>query len=293
MKRALYLLPLILWSTAWAQEEPPAPQAASTAQEVDIKSMKRDAQCGQVLVTCIIGGQPMRMMLDTGATHSVLHTASASKLTQARWIDTSQMQFRGNAKQQPKIVVSSLQVAESDLPEQPFLVLNLEAVIQSLAEPLDGILGMDVLGGLPFTFDQRQERYYWGLPSSGQAEQLFGVPDTYGRLIVHARTQGKTLHMLLDTGSSITRVHEGEWVPGSAGTISAQVGDVNTATHLQIAKGKPAAIEVARGVVLKDVAPVFGQDNQPAILGMDAFKNQVLIHLPLEDYPYGVFLIQK
>ncbi len=261
--------------------------------KVDVMTMNRDARCGQVLVTCIIGGQAMRMMLDTGATHTVLHEESAAKLTRARWIDTGKMQFRGNSTQQPKIVVSSLQVGEAQAPEHAFMVLNLGAVRQSLAEHLDGILGMDVLGGMPFTFDFRENKYYWGTPAKGNLVQPYGKQDRYGRYVMHVKTHGRELPLLLDTGSSITRVREEDWLPGAAGNLSAHVGDVDTAAKQTVTEGKAADLEAAPGIVLKNIAPIFGQAGQPPVLGVDALRDQVLIHLALEDMPYGVFLLQK
>lgn len=296
MKTTLCLLALITAMPTMAQENAPGvapPPQAEQTQQVDLMKMTRDPRCGQVLVTCLVGGEPLRMLLDTGATHTVLHTESAAKLKQARWLDTSQMMFRGNAKQTPKILVTSLQAGGTAAPEFPFMVLPLDAVRQALVEPIDGILGMDVLGGLAFTFDLRKNEYYWGLPSSGVLEQLYGKQDRFGRLVMQVKCTGKELNLLLDTGSSITRVREEDWRPGSAGNISAQMGDVNEAARIQVKEGKPADIEVAKGIVLKGIAPIFGLDGQPPVLGMDALKNQVLIHLPLEDNPYGVFLMQK
>lgn len=292
MKTTLCILAMLIAMPMANADTPSAPQPAQE-QQVDLQTMIRDPRCGQVLVTCMIGGQPMRMMLDTGATHTVLHTESAAKLTQARWLDTSMMMFRGNAAQTPKILISSLDAGGASAPEFPFMVLPLDAVRQALVEPIDGILGMDVLGGLVFTFDLRKNEYYWGMPKGGTMEQLYGKQDQFGRLLMQVKSSGKELQLLLDTGSSITRVREEDWLPGSAGEISAQVGDVNEAASVKVKEGKPADIEVARGVVLKGVVPIFGQEGQPPVLGMDALKGQVLIHLPLEDNPYGVFLMQK
>ncbi len=296
MRKFLCLAALILSTTTVAQDlsqaPPPSPQTEQT-QQVDLLTMARDPRCGQVLVTCLVGGQALRMMLDTGATHTVLHTESAAKLEQARWLDTGNMIFRGNAKHPPKMLVASLQAGGTSVPEFPFMVLPLDAVRQSLETPIDGILGMDVLGGLPFTFDLRNQEYYWGMPTGGTFEQLYGKQDRYGRLIMQVKCTGKQLALLLDTGSSITRVHREDWRPGSAGKISAHVGDVNATASIQVEKGKPADMEVARGIVLKDITPIFAQEGQPPVLGMDALRGQVLIHMPLEDHLYGVFLMQK
>lgn len=292
MKITLCILAMMFAMPMANADTPSAPQPAQE-QQVDLQTMTRDPRCGQVLVTCLIGGQPMRMMLDTGATHTVLHTESAAKLKKVRWLDTSMMMFRGNAAQAPKIMIGSLDAGGASAPEFPFMVLPLDAVRQALVEPIDGILGMDVLGGLVFTFDLRKNEYYWGMPASGNLEQLYGKQDQFGRLMMQVKCAGKELQLLLDTGSSITRVREEDWASGSAGEISAQVGDVNAAASVKVEEGKPADIEVAKGVVLKGVAPIFGQEGQPPVLGMDALKDQVLIHLPMEDNPYGVFLMQK
>ncbi|MBR1979152.1 MAG: clan AA aspartic protease [Akkermansia sp.] len=296
MRTTLCLAGLMLATATIAQEQSqavsPSPQTEQT-QSADLMTMTRDPRCGQVLVTCLVGGQALRMMLDTGATHTVLHTESADKLKQARWLDTSKMMFRGNAKHPPKMLVASLQAGGASAPEFPFMVLPLDAVRQSLVTPIDGILGMDVLGGLPFTFDLRKHEYYWGMPTGGTFEQLYGKQDQFGRLIMQVTSTGKQLALLLDTGSSITRVHQEDWRPGTAGKISAHVGDVNAAASIQVEEGKPADMEVARGIVLKGITPIFAQEGQPPVLGMDALKGQVLIHMPLEDHLYGVFLMQK
>ena len=123
--------------------------APTTPQPVDLLTMTQDARCKQVVVTCLINGQPMRMMLDTGATHTVLHEESATALKNARWIDTSQMQFRGNSSQRPKLLVAQLLAGPAESSEHPIMVMNLGAVRSMMAEKIDGILGMDILNAVP------------------------------------------------------------------------------------------------------------------------------------------------
>ena len=45
---------------------PQAPAPAAENKALDLMQMERDARCGQILVTAIVGGTPMRMLLDTG-----------------------------------------------------------------------------------------------------------------------------------------------------------------------------------------------------------------------------------
>ena len=286
--RSLFMVGLLLCGPVVADE-----QQTAAAPEADVMTMVQDARCKQIVVTCLINNQPMRMMLDTGATHTVLHKESAARLEGAQHIDTSAMQFRGNSQQRPEMLVASLLAGPATAPQHLFMVLDLSAVRGSMAEPIDGILGMDVLGSVPFTFDQRKKEFYWGLPTEGEPVPMFGAQDKFGRMWVAARCGGKTLHLLLDTGSSVTRVAAQDWAAGAAGAVSARVGDVDAAASLQITLGKPADLEVGKDVFLRGVEPMFGGDEAPPVLGMDALSGAVLVHVPTKDSPFGAFFLMK
>ncbi|MBO5684738.1 MAG: retroviral-like aspartic protease family protein, partial [Akkermansia sp.] len=118
--KLLPILATILTAGMVLAEQEPA--AAPKDQSTDLMTMTQDARCKQVIVTCLINGQPMRMMLDTGATHTVLHEESAAELKNARWIDTSKMLFRGNSSQRPKLLIAPLQVGPAESPEHPIMV---------------------------------------------------------------------------------------------------------------------------------------------------------------------------
>lgn len=290
MKKLLYPAVCFLACSAALAAEPS--QAVKVAQQVpsaDLFTMTRDTRCKQVLVTCLIGGQPMRMMLDTGATHTVLHKQSAARLVNARRVDTSGMKFKGNSSQRPEILLTSLQAGPAAAPQLPIMVLDLSAVRGMMAEAPDGILGMDVLGSLPFTFDLRSDKCYWGVPEGVQLVPLYGTRDENGRMFVQLQCGAKPMELLLDTGSSITRVYADEWVPGKAGSISAHLGNVDNASRAEVVAGKPADLVLAPGVVLKKVSPIFCPRDDRSMLGMDALEGHVLIHLPAQQSLYGSF----
>lgn len=261
---------------------------------VDMMSLTRDARCGQVLVTALINGVPMRMMLDTGATHTVLHEESVAKLGEVKWIDTSWMQMKGNAKQKPKLLVAPLQVGPGEIPDQPMLVLSLAAVRSMMAEKVDGIIGMDVLRYLPFTFDFRHNAFYWGTPGDMKLVQVPCELDMSGRPHLLLSCGGKPLNLLLDTGSTVTRVYSADWAPGVAGEITAHIGDVNEAGRQQMVEGKPGDIEVGPGVVLKGVTPLLCQPGESlTMLGLDALRDAVLVYVPVQNKPVGFFLLAE
>lgn len=284
------ILPLLvaMLGVVYAAEPAPAPQPA-----VDIMTMSQDARCKQILVTCLINGQPMRMMLDTGATHTVLHEESAARLKDARWIDTSFMLFRGNSNQRPKLLIASLLAGPAESPEHPFMVMNLGAVRSMMTEKIDGILGMDILGQVPFTFDLRKQEFYWGIPAQAKLVPLHAEAEPTGRVFVLGKCQDKTIRLLLDTGSSVTRVVTEEWAPGAGQEIGAQMGNIDAASGIRVVEGKPGDIELGPGVVAKGVLPILCSAKEHPMLGMDALQNQVLVHVPSPDSPTGLFLLAQ
>lgn len=270
----------------------PAPEAPQPAQ-ADLMTMTQDARCQQIVVTCLIGGQPMRMMLDTGATHTVLHEESAASLQHARWIDTSRIKFQGNSSQRPKLLTAQLLAGPAESPEHPLLVMNLAPVRSMMAEKIDGILGMDILKHIPFTFDQRKGEFYWGTPQDTTLVPLYAWADGKGRVIVQGRCEGRTVHMLLDTGSSVTRVTSTEWAPGQGEEIGARIGDIDSATGIRAMEGKAGDIELGPGIVAKGITPLLCDSPEIPMLGMDGLRGLVLVHVPSDDTPHGLFLIAR
>ncbi len=270
-----------------------AAEPADIPAAIDLNTMVQDARCKQVLVTCLINGKPMRMMLDTGATHTVLHNESADSLKHAQWLDTSRMEFKGNSSQRPRILLASVQAGQLAEPQHPILVLSLESVRSMMAERIDGILGMDILGRLPFTFAPASGSFHWGAPSGATLTPLYGTRDDAGRMLVQAQVKGRPVEVLLDTGSSLTRVYADEWKPGKAGKKQAKVSDVDSAGQKQVVLGKAADMELAPGVLIRNVSPAFCSRDDRSMLGMDVLKDVVLVHLPTVGTPYGAFFIAK
>ena len=258
---------------------------------VDIMGMSRDARCGQVLVTALINGVPMRMMLDTGATHTVLHEESVAKLGAVQWVDTSSFAFRGNSTQRPRLLLAPLQAGPGESDSHPVMVMNLGAVRSMMAEKIDGILGMDFLGSLPFTFDFHKNEFYWGTPESGNLVPVMGEVERSGRVRWLTRCQGREIKLLLDTGSSVTRICAEDWLPGAAGEIQARIGDIDTTSAQQFVEGRPGDLELAPGVVLKGVTPILCGPGEFTILGVDALRDSVLVHVPAVEIPGGMFLL--
>lgn len=279
-----------------AVEEATPPAVATPALPEQLFQLSQDARCRQVVTTCIVAGQPLRVLLDTGATHTVFHSESAKQLKQITWMDTSHIQFSGNATQRPDIFIAPVLLGPGDFDPRPLLSIDLSGVRSMMAEPIDGIVGMDFLTPLPLTLDFNANEFYWGIPENPAALKLSpleGNRDPNGRLFISVKSGEKTFPLLLDTGSSVTRVYETDWAPGRGKEISAQISDVNAAAHIKAFEGNRGALQLNPVVETRAFTPLMANAGEPSMLGVDALRGLILIHLPSGDGSFGQFLIAK
>lgn len=267
------------------------PQAATVAEE---PALFRDSERGQVLVRCSMDGVPLLLLLDTGATHTVLDTAvAAEKLPQAFQLDTSGMTISGNAEGvTPSVLLVKLGVAGRTRSQFPVLVLPLNGVRGMLQHPVDGILGMDVLSHLPFTLDFRPNGHsHWGADTDGEAHPLPAHPDQGGCPLTELRCGDKVLRdVLLDSGSTSTLIAPEDWPAGEGETRTAQVADVNGQRTVSVRFGNTAAAELAPGLhrpLRPQLQEGINRSSASAILGIDALRGLRLVYHPEQ----GFFLL--
>ncbi len=270
----LALLPAVAQGLVAAQAVPP-----------DSPVMQRDARCGQFIACCRVNGRPVRLMVDTGATHTVLAADFvARELPLLERVEG--VRLSGNAQVAPELAMASVEVGGVSMECSPVLVMDLSGVNALLEEPIEGILGMAQLGQLSFTLDLRAGGGgHWGKWSSPcPPVRLEGRRDAAGRLYVHACVAGgSSCLLLLDTGSSTTTWPAGQWAPGvqAAGKASGlRVADVNGAREEALPQGEPAELELPGGLRLPAVSPLLPEGQGSHVLGLDALGGCLLIHRP-------------
>lgn len=296
MRLIQYIAVLAGWTMMGSSmAEPTAPAAPATPvkpAQVDTMTMSQDARCRQVLVSCVMNGVPMRMMLDTGATNTVLHSGSLSKLKNPQKMDTSNINFSGNAKERPEVYLLNIKFADVSVRSHPVMALNLDAARNMMAEKIDGILGMDLLGVMTFTFDIANGKMHWGLPEGKlRLVPLSGERDAAGRMFPIVQSEGATHAILLDSGATVTRLPQSAWPAGAAHETALNVGDVNEQAALTVKVGAPATMQLAPGVSVEGVTPVFCSEEDRSMLGMDVISRVRLIHLPSAHNPAGYFYL--
>lgn len=260
--------------------------------------MVRDARCGQVLVRCTVDGAELRLLLDTGATHTVIdRTAAAEKLAKSQRVDTTGMQFSSSSSAvRPDILLVTVAAGGRTMPQQPVLVLPLDGVRAALATPVDGILGMDVLKRLSFTLDFRADGVScWGEPAEGDGTPvpLKARPDGGFCPLLAVKLGDKEIFpVLLDSGSSVTVLPEKLWSAGMQGEHSAHVADVNGGRSQGVKVGNAAPVQLAEGVSTV-VTPQLSDermrgDGLLGLIGVDALRGLRLVYTPEK----GFFLVK-
>lgn len=283
----LSLMGALCCATLAAAQETAQPAAPAPAETPAAPEMTRDSEHGQVIVTCTMDGVPLRLLLDTGATHTVLHKGvAAEKLPNAEKLDTTGMQITGNAAGlRPDILIVKLGIAGKTRSQHPVLVMPLDGVRSMLRQPVDGILGMDVLGHIPFTLDFRRGGVsHWGADTDGTAYPLAAQPDRGGCPLVTLRCGEKKIErVLLDSGSTTTIVAPADWEAGVGETCAAQVADVNGRREVRILFGKPAPVELAPGLV-RELVPQLqegvNRSSSDAILGIESLQGLRVVFSP-------------
>ena len=301
MKRSLFSsLVLIVAGGLFAE---PCAQTASTAVKgaavkpvaVDLMTLHQDARCKQVLATALVNDVPFLVLLDTGATHTVLHTERAKRLSGegVKWLDTSKIQFNGNAQQRPELLLTSIKVGPGEFDPRPLLVMDLSGIRSMMDEKVEGIIGMDLLRYLPFTFDFHAKQFQWGYAALPELAALKGECDPNLRLKMAVASGEKTFSLLLDTGSTVTRIRECDWAPGRGEVIAAQISDINAAGKRDLREGKAGVLTLASGVETRAFQPLLCGEEELTMLGLDALEGLILFHLPGANAPGGDFFIGK
>lgn len=260
-----------------------SPLRTEVAGEVEVP-VRVNRRTGLILVPVRVGDQESVFLLDTGASHSVITPDLADRAGLDRAVQPVLPDEFGNLGREPIPVarVNRLEAGAAAWEQFDALVMDLAHLEKALGEPLDGILGMNVLGQAPFTLDLPRSRI--GLYARPPRPDIAPLPSRVDRrrYWVRARLDGKDLELLLDTGSSRTFVADplvtgpqpGEGILPHSGADSAdhenKPGNVLPSTASRTtARATPSTLSI--GSISLSVPSIERQGAQN-LLGMDLLR---------------------
>ncbi len=169
-------------------------------------------------------GRPWHFLIDTGSSHTVLADAAARRaglvvMPGRRLLTPAGMVEVGEA------ILPALHLGERVRRAFPVVVADLAALGRD--PEIDGILGMDALGGDRVLIDLAAGLLTFVAADDARGVRGVRVPvrETGGRFVIEARVDGRPRQLVLDTGAEAVVVFDPE-VRGEAVTLGTAGGGV-------------------------------------------------------------------
>ena len=167
-----------------------------------------------VLAAGQIGGisEEQRFLLDTGTAPSILNVRTAKSM--GLQITDTTIEAVGRRVRVGRTVLPEVEMGPIHVKSLAMNVADLSQWEELLGVKLAGLIGMDVLGRANFVLDYDSGKLeLGGVPEAG-------MPVRYDRsravALADVTLQGKTLHLIVDTGSDAVVIYGDNW-EGKAG----------------------------------------------------------------------------
>ncbi len=241
------------------------------------------SRVGMIVASVMINGQgPFRFLLDTGATRTVLSSATAAKLA-LKSAPGERVLVRGVSGLTAVPLVHVASVASGSL-----RINDVSAPVLSgpVLDGVDGILGMDGLSGMRLTADFVRDRVLISSSSGESQPALYALSGRFVSqrlLLVEGRINGISTAAIIDTGatrslgnqallSALTRGHQAPVYSARDGVVDAtdttQPGTLQRISALQFGDADIHNLQLTFGDYA--VFKTWGLQDKPALLlGMD------------------------
>ncbi|MEE8348478.1 MAG: retroviral-like aspartic protease family protein [Acidobacteriota bacterium] len=158
-------------------------------QEVPFKLLNRHMV---VVEATLKGGHSLHLMIDTGATHSVVDQAVVDQL-ELKIVGSHRVEAFGKGSDQGRVVLRGLQVGT--------IRTSLLAFVAELPwSGVDGILGLDLLSQTNFTIDYSARKIRFG-PRDSHFNSTTPFEFHSSQIIVPVRIEGQDVRLRMDTGA--------------------------------------------------------------------------------------------
>ena len=156
-----------------------------------------------------LDGRPMRWLIDTGASHTLVAPRVAS--TAAVPAETMPMHSAAGSLSATRVVLGDVRLGERRLRDVTAWRVDLTPLLGAMAEQVDGVLGIDLLDGRRIAVDLIADRLDLDAPAPADADSGVALERVRGLPVVTAGVMGQPLKLVLDTGAAggIVRLQRG------------------------------------------------------------------------------------
>ena len=205
--RVVRRLALLLLLGACTAIDPASELAAPGCALVPLGQVPVEVVADVPIVTVAIGGVPVRMILDTGATLTVIAPALAAQLRLAQTGPAVVMEAAGGRTQAIPVLLPDVQIGQVRLRGVPAIAGR------ALGGVSDGVLGLSLLRAFELDLDlpnrtltlyqvRRCDRL--APPWTGPYEALPTARSVQGQMVMPISVNGTVLQAVIDTGNSLT-----------------------------------------------------------------------------------------
>lgn len=194
-----------------------------------------------VVATGQIGGRTHNFVLDTGTTPSILNERSVEKLALPRRHSSIVAVGRSISTQQT--VLPNLDVGPIHVIALPVNVMDLSGLEKSLGIEVAGLIGMDVLARASFQLDYEKKQLDFG--PVAQHGMRVSYDAATGLALAQATLQGKSVRLIVDTGSDLVVVYGKRWA--TFGAVSPASDEEGTSVAERVPARPIAHAELALG----------------------------------------------
>jgi hypothetical protein len=155
---------------------------------------------GYVIVVrgCIGGLKNLNLVVDTGAIPGVLDARIARRLhLQGR---PERVDLPIKTLETERVTVPNVELGPTHVDELSMIVQDLSFAEEALGTRVDGMIGFDVLGQVPFTIDYESRKLVFGPVDPSFVTTPYSPDLPYAIVLLHV--QQETLGILVDTGAS-------------------------------------------------------------------------------------------
>lgn len=229
-------------------------------------------EAGLLTVRATLNGKPCTLLVDTGASHTTFDRAFLTR--EHPDLIQQPISLHGDTNVQAELavcLVSSLKVGGNAFEGFYGVSAPLGHLKETLGQEVAGILGMNVLGRMPFRLSRRDGLLAWfrRAPAPKGAVRLplaADEGDNCFRVLARAEGRETPIPMLVDAGANVTVLNPGQW-PTTGEATAMETADVNAAGRsLTFAQGRKGTLRL--GELAVEVTPVVRGD-MPALLGAD------------------------
>ncbi len=239
------------------------------------------ASPSHLLVPVLVEDRPMLFLLDTGASSTVLGLETARVLEGEIAVRPIVGAINASFQVQRVITIGSLRIGPHRFSDFDTVAVDLSTVQAALGSPIDGVLGANLIGALPFEIDFRSATLRLGRSATDfaaaagpdEVETRVPVRELGGGYFVEVNADGRVGHFLVDSGSGTTQLSPeiASHLP-SLGRHEALRFDATGAARMPVESVRVRALvmgDFARRSRSLDVAA-------PSLLGADFFAGTLL-----------------